>query len=70
MTAVEAVQSARAFADAAIVPVHFEDWAHFSEGRPQIAEAFAKEHLQHRLRWLERGRPVRIQPAPPVARSA
>jgi L-ascorbate metabolism protein UlaG (beta-lactamase superfamily) len=51
MTAAEAVKAARVFNDAAIVPLHFEGWAHFSEGRKEIAEAFERAGLTDRLRW-------------------
>jgi L-ascorbate metabolism protein UlaG (beta-lactamase superfamily) len=54
-TAAEGVEAARAFGDATIVPVHFEDWEHFSESRPEIDRAFAAAGLDHRLRWLPRG---------------
>jgi len=54
-TAEEGVEAARALADAAIVPVHFEDWEHFSESRPEIDRAFDAAGLGHRLRWLPRG---------------
>jgi L-ascorbate metabolism protein UlaG (beta-lactamase superfamily) len=60
MTASEAVDTARAFSGAAIVPLHFEGWAHFSEGREQIAQAFAGAGLSHRLRWPEPGRAIQI----------
>ncbi len=60
MTAQEGVEAARAFAEAVIVPLHFEGWAHFSEGRDKIAEAFAAAKLQKRLRWPEAGRPIQI----------
>ncbi len=60
MTAAEAVEAARAFAKATIVPLHYEGWAHFSEGRSEITAAFAKAGLNGRLRWLEAGRPVSI----------
>jgi L-ascorbate metabolism protein UlaG (beta-lactamase superfamily) len=60
MTASEAVQAARAFADAAIVPLHYEGWAHFSEGREVIAQSFVEAGLSARLHWLEAGRPVEV----------
>lgn len=60
MTSEEGVQAARAFPDAVIVPLHFEGWAHFSEGREKIAAAFAAAKLQNRLRWPEAGRPIHI----------
>jgi len=61
MTAQEAVEAASAIANATIVPVHFEDWAHFSEGREDIASAFAGAHLEHRLRWPVRGKTIQIK---------
>ena len=60
MTAEEAVEAARCFAQALIVPLHFEDWAHFSEGREQISRAFRTAQLESRLLWLERGRAMRV----------
>jgi L-ascorbate metabolism protein UlaG (beta-lactamase superfamily) len=60
MTADEAVEAARAFSGAAIVPLHFEGWAHFSESRKRVEEAFANAGLERRLRWPELGRPIQI----------
>jgi L-ascorbate metabolism protein UlaG (beta-lactamase superfamily) len=51
LTAAEAVIAAQAFSDAAIVPLHFEGWAHFSESRAEIDAAFATAGLASRLRW-------------------
>jgi L-ascorbate metabolism protein UlaG (beta-lactamase superfamily) len=69
MTAAEAVEAARSFGNALIVPVHFEDWAHFSEGREDIACAFASAQLEHRVRWPERGREIRIDFRSPIAKA-
>jgi L-ascorbate metabolism protein UlaG (beta-lactamase superfamily) len=60
MTAAEAVLAARALASAVIVPLHYEGWAHFSEGRKDIAQAFGDAGLTDRLRWLEPGRAVQV----------
>ncbi len=57
-TAAEAVEAARVFSEAIIVPLHYEGWAHFSESRPQIEAAFAAAGLEGRLRWMERGVPT------------
>jgi hypothetical protein len=35
--------------DAVIVPLHYEGWAHFSEGRAEIEEAFTRAGLRERL---------------------
>jgi L-ascorbate metabolism protein UlaG (beta-lactamase superfamily)/SAM-dependent methyltransferase len=60
LTADEAVEAARAFPEAAIVPLHYEGWEHFSETASEIARAFAAAGLAHRLVWLEPGRAVEI----------
>lgn len=59
-TADEGVEAARALADAAIVPVHFEGWEHFSESRPEIERAFAAAGLASRLRWPAPGVPTDV----------
>jgi L-ascorbate metabolism protein UlaG (beta-lactamase superfamily) len=51
LTGEEGVRVAEAFQRAAIVPLHFEGWEHFSEGRAQIAAAFDAAGLGHRLHW-------------------
>jgi L-ascorbate metabolism protein UlaG (beta-lactamase superfamily) len=60
MTAAEGVLAARAFGEALIVPLHFEGWAHFSEGRADIAREFADAGMSSRLLWLDGGQPRRI----------
>ncbi len=59
-TAAEAVEAARAFVNAVIVPLHFEGWAHFSESRRQIEEAFADAGLAARLRGAPAGRALEL----------
>jgi L-ascorbate metabolism protein UlaG (beta-lactamase superfamily) len=54
-TAEEGVKAARALADATIIPLHYEGWAHFSESRNQIEYAFTAAGLEHRLRWMQPG---------------
>lgn len=53
MTAAEALQVARLFPDAMIVPLHFEGWEHFTEGRKEIEEVFAGAGLGNKLQWAE-----------------
>lgn len=55
MTADDAVRAARAFAPAAVVPVHYEGWEHFSQSRGDVERAFAAAGLSDRLRWLAPG---------------
>jgi hypothetical protein len=61
MTAEESVETARAMPEAVVVPLHFEGWAHFSEGRQQIAGAFAAAELGHRLVWPEAAKAVYVR---------
>ncbi len=61
LTASGGVEAARAFPEAAIIPVHFEGWAHFSEGHDDIERAFATAGLESRLKWLEQGKRAEIE---------
>jgi L-ascorbate metabolism protein UlaG (beta-lactamase superfamily) len=60
MTAEEAVAFARMAHDTRIVPIHYEGWAHFTEGRDAIEHAFADAGMSDRLVWLKAGEPVAI----------
>lgn len=57
LTAAEGVLAARAMPSAVIVPLHYEGWQHFSEGRADIERAFTEAGLADHLRWLPRGEP-------------
>ncbi len=60
MTSAEGVDAAKAFSQATIIPIHFEDWAHFSEGKKDIEREFDAANLTLRLRWPERGKEIAI----------
>lgn len=60
MTAADGIQFALACPRAVIVPVHFEDWAHFSENRDTIEHAFDAAGLAQRLRWPVRGATIMV----------
>jgi L-ascorbate metabolism protein UlaG (beta-lactamase superfamily) len=60
MTASEAVEAARTFSKAVVVPLHFEDWAHFSEPPDEIRRVFNDAGLAERLCWPQRRFPVPI----------
>ncbi len=61
MTAEEAVEAARAFDNAQIIPLHFEDLLHFSESRTEIEATFKTHGLSHRLHILEKGATLQMQ---------
>lgn len=55
MTAEDAIRLARVWPRAAIIPVHYEGWEHFTEGRADIEDAFEEAGLAERLHWLAPG---------------
>ena len=58
----DAIETARAFSDAVIVPVHYEGWAHFTQGAAELQQAFDTLGFGSRLRLLEPGRATRVAP--------
>jgi L-ascorbate metabolism protein UlaG (beta-lactamase superfamily) len=56
MTAAQAVELCELLAPHTIVPIHYEGWKHFREGREEIEREFARApDLQERVRWLPMG---------------
>jgi hypothetical protein len=45
----------------AIIPIHYEGWRHFGEGRSAVEGAFAAANLPVELRWLPFGQPAAIE---------
>ncbi|KAL7622643.1 hypothetical protein AAE478_008156 [Parahypoxylon ruwenzoriense] len=43
-----------------VVPLHYEAWNHFRQGREQIAAVFEEAGITERVRWLEMGESTRI----------
>jgi L-ascorbate metabolism protein UlaG (beta-lactamase superfamily) len=59
-TAAEGARFAKALGEAIIIPIHYEGWTHFTEGRAEIEQAFAAAGLEQRLRFLPFGQPVSV----------
>jgi L-ascorbate metabolism protein UlaG (beta-lactamase superfamily) len=55
MNAAEGVKAVRELGLEAVLPIHYEGWRHFREGRGEIEEAFASTGLGGRLTWLAPG---------------
>ncbi len=51
----DAIETAHAFPNAIIVPLHAEGWAHFTQGRDDLDKSFAALGLGARLRLLKPG---------------
>ena len=59
LTARDAVALCRLVGPRAIVPIHYEGWKHFREGRTEVERAFAAApELAARVRWVPIGEPV------------
>jgi len=62
MTAQEAVQLCRLLRPRSAIPVHYEGWTHFRQGRDAIEQEFAQApaDLGRRLQWLPIGTRISI----------
>ncbi|HEX6391280.1 MAG TPA: MBL fold metallo-hydrolase [Solirubrobacteraceae bacterium] len=60
MNATEAVRVARDFDVTTLVPIHYEGWKHFREGRDTVVRTFREHGIADRVRWLSAGEPVAI----------
>lgn len=68
LLASEGLEVARALPDATLVPLHYEGWAHFSEGRADIEAVFEKAGVGERLQWLQPGVSTALSASPRSAR--
>jgi L-ascorbate metabolism protein UlaG (beta-lactamase superfamily) len=63
MTAREAVELCGELRPRTAIPIHYEGWAHFKEGRAAIERELeaAPEQVRRSVRWLPLGKAVRIE---------
>jgi L-ascorbate metabolism protein UlaG (beta-lactamase superfamily) len=57
----DGVKAARVLNPRTIIPIHYEGWKHFREGRAVIEKEFASARLSDKLYWLEMGRNIEIK---------
>lgn len=62
MTAAEAIELCGLVTPRTVIPVHYEGWRHFKEGRAEIARelANAPEKIRASVRWLPIGEPAEL----------
>src|SRR6266496_4044995 len=62
MTAKDAVELCRLINPRTAIPIHYEGWKHFQQGREAIEREFARapENIGRRIRWLPIGDAVEI----------
>jgi L-ascorbate metabolism protein UlaG (beta-lactamase superfamily) len=62
----DAIETAHAFPQAVIVPVHCEGWAHFTQSCDHLRKSFAALGIEKRLRLLAPGVATTVQPLNPA----
>jgi L-ascorbate metabolism protein UlaG (beta-lactamase superfamily) len=55
MNAAEAIRVAGEFQLQTLLPIHYEGWKHFRQGRDDVERAFADAGLEDRVRWPRAG---------------
>ena len=62
MTAKDAVELCRLINTRTTIPIHYEGWKHFRQGREAIEREFARapEDIRRRIRWLPLGVEVEL----------
>jgi L-ascorbate metabolism protein UlaG (beta-lactamase superfamily) len=62
MTARDAVELSSLIRPRQVIPVHYEGWKHFSQGRAAIERAFAtaSEEFRRSVRWAPIGERVAL----------
>jgi len=61
MNAAEAARVAREFELKTLLPIHYEGWKHFRQGRGPVEAEFADSGIDDRVRWLDAGKPQTIE---------
>ena len=64
LTASDAVELCRLVKPRTVIPVHYEGWKHFRQGREAVEREFASapEEVRRGLRWLPLGTEVELEP--------
>ena len=62
MTAEDAVELCGLIRPRIVIPIHYEGWKHFRQGRDAIEREFASApaDFRERVRWLPIGEPVEL----------
>lgn len=61
MNAAEAIRVTREFDLATVIPIHYEGWKHFRQGRAEVERAFGEAEIEDRVRWLEPAVPMTVE---------
>jgi len=61
MNAAEAVRVADDFGIRTLVPIHYEGWKHFRQGRAAVEAAFREAGIEDRVRWPVAAQPLTLE---------
>lgn len=60
MDAREAAAAIREIDVRTVVPIHYEGWTHFKQGRVAVEDEFDRAGVSERVRWLQPGQPMEL----------
>jgi L-ascorbate metabolism protein UlaG (beta-lactamase superfamily) len=60
MDAREAAAAIREIDAETVVPIHYEGWTHFKQGRAAVEDEFGRAGIAGRVRWLQPGQPMEL----------
>lgn len=61
MDAREAARAVEEIGVERVIPIHFEGWTHFSQGRDAARQEFERTGIGEQVRWLELGEPTQVE---------
>ena len=61
MDAKDGVQAAQKLNPRTIIPIHYEGWKHFAQGREIISKEFEVAGLGSKVRWLNLGEATEVE---------
>jgi L-ascorbate metabolism protein UlaG (beta-lactamase superfamily) len=61
MNAEEAARVAAEFDLRTLLPIHYEGWKHFRQGRADVERVFERAGIEDRVRWLQAAEPQTIE---------
>lgn len=61
MTGADAVELCAALRPRTVVPVHYEGWSHFAQGRAELERDLASPRMTGAVVWPEPGTPVEVE---------
>lgn len=54
LSSAQAAEAAQLLGARRVIPVHYDSWAHFTEGRDELVAAFTAAGVADRLDWGRR----------------